>query len=83
MSTIKEAPADRMAPLAQIPAGSRVHLVSVDAGLGLRSRLAALGLITGAELHVIANSLWGPFIVAVRESRIILGRGMAEKIWVK
>ncbi len=83
MNETKEAPSDNTVPLAQIPAGSRVHLASVEAGLGLRSRLAALGLITGAELHVIANSLWGPFIVAVRESRIILGRGMAEKIKVR
>lgn len=83
MNDMSEALPGQAASLSQVPAGSRVHLASIDAGLGLRSRLAALGLVTGAELRVIANSLWGPFIVAVRESRIILGRGMAEKIKVK
>lgn len=42
-----------------------------------------MGLLPGAELRVVSNSAWGPFIVAVKDGRMILGRGMAEKIEVE
>jgi Fe2+ transport system protein FeoA len=34
-------------------------------------------------LHVVQNSGQGPFVVAVRGSRIVLGRGMAARISVE
>jgi len=68
--------------LAIVEAGKRVHVVGVDAGEGLQGRLAAMGLVPGAAVDVIANSSRGPFIVAVKGSRIVLGHGMAQKIIV-
>ena len=56
---------------------------SIDGGRQLRGRLAALGLLPGAELEVIQNSGQGPFVVAVRGSRIVIGRGMAARILVE
>ena len=49
----------------------------------MRSRLAALGLLPGAELEVIQNSGQGPFVIAVKGSRIVIGRGMAARIAVE
>ena len=69
-------------PLAIVQAGRRVRLIAVDAGHGLQSRLAALGLVPGVEIEVLRNSMHGPFLVEVRGSRIMLGRGMAQKIIV-
>ncbi len=69
-------------PLAIVQAGRRVRFVSVDAGHGLRGRLAAMGLVPGVEIEVLRNSMHGPFLVAVKGSRIMLGRGMAQKIVV-
>jgi ferrous iron transport protein A len=69
-------------PLTVVEAGKRVHVVGVNAGEGLQGRLAAMGLVPGAEIDVIMNSSHGPFIVAVKGSRIILGHGMARKIMV-
>jgi Fe2+ transport system protein FeoA len=54
-----------------------------EGGRQLRSRLAALGLLPGAELEVIQNSGQGPFVVAVKGSRIVIGRGMAARIAVE
>jgi len=68
--------------LASVPTGTLVKIVDVEAGRGLRSRLAALGLVPGTQLEVITNSSRGPFIVAVKESRLMLGRGMAQMIMV-
>jgi Fe2+ transport system protein FeoA len=73
---------DKSMPLATVEAGRRVKIVGVEAGHGLRSRLAALGLVPGTEVEVIANGGRGPFIVAVKDSRLMLGRGMAQKIVV-
>ncbi|MBI5592330.1 MAG: FeoA domain-containing protein [Deltaproteobacteria bacterium] len=69
-------------PLVIVQAGRRVRLVSVEAGHGLQGRLAAMGLVPGVEIEVLGNSLHGPFLIAVKGSRIMLGRGMAQKIVV-
>lgn len=42
-----------------------------------------MGLVPGVEIEVLRNSLHGPFLIAVKGSRIMLGRGMAQKIVVE
>ena len=71
-----------MIPLSAVEAGRKVYIVAVDSGKGLQGRLAAMGLVPGVQVDVVLNSLHGPFIVAVKGSRIILGQGMAMKIIV-
>ncbi len=72
-----------MIPLAMASEGSTVQLASVRAGGGLAHRLAAMGLIPGVELVVVNNTRNGPFIVEVKGCRLVLGRGMAQKIVVR
>ena len=69
-------------PLESLPDGADARLVTVRGGAGLRSRLTAMGLRTGAAVRVIHNGGRGPFVVATGESRIVLGRGMARKVLV-
>jgi ferrous iron transport protein A len=69
--------------LSKIQSGETVKLVSVEAGRGLNSRLAAMGLLPNVEITVINNGHPGPFVVSVRGSRMMLGRGMADKIMVR
>lgn len=69
-------------PLTIIQSGRRVRLVAVEAGHGLRGRLAAMGLVPGVEIEVLRNSMHGPFLIELKGSRIMLGRGMAQKIMV-
>ncbi len=70
-------------PLTIVQAGRTVRFVAVDAGHGLQGRLAAMGMFPGAEIEVLRNSLHGPFLISVKGSRIMLGRGMAQKIIVE
>lgn len=70
-------------PLTHVNEGNLAILKSIDGGRQLRGRLAALGLLPGAQLQVVQNSGQGPFVVAVRGSRIVLGRGMAARILVE
>ena len=70
-------------PLTMIREGMKATLRSIEGGRQLRTRLAALGLLPGAELEVIQNSGQGPFVIGVKGSRIVIGRGMAARIAVE
>jgi ferrous iron transport protein A len=70
-------------PLTIVQEGRRVRFISVNAGHGLQGRLASMGLVPGVEIEVLRNSLNGPFLIALKGSRIMLGRGMAQKIFVE
>ena len=70
-------------PLSMISEGKRAILKKIGGGRQLRGRLAALGLLPGTELEVVQNSGHGPFVVAVKGSRIVIGRGMASRIEVE
>jgi len=72
-----------MMPLTMVREGGRAVLRSIEGGRQMRGRLAAMGLLPGTELEVIQNSGKGPFIVAVRGSRIVIGRGMAARMEVE
>lgn len=70
-------------PLSFVRAGGRVRLVTVRAGRGLAGRLAEMGFLPGDELEVVSNGVPGPLVVLVKGSRLVLGRGMAERILVR
>jgi ferrous iron transport protein A len=72
----------QLKPLSAVKAGETVKLVSVSAGRGLNSRLASMGLVPNIEITVINNEHPGPFVISVRNSRMMLGRGIAHKIMV-
>ena len=63
--------------------GSRAEVSCIAAGSKARSRLASLGLIQGALLQVIANPGFGPLLLSVGESRLMVERGIATKVLVQ
>jgi Fe2+ transport system protein FeoA len=69
-------------PLAMVGTGQVVKLVRVAAGRILTRRLAELGLTPGVQLEILQDQ-GGPLLLAVRDSRLALGRGMAHKIIVE
>jgi ferrous iron transport protein A len=69
--------------LKDIAENTTVRLLKIDAGAGLKSRLSAMGLLPGTEFKVINNSHPGPFVISLKGSRLMLGRGMAAKIFVR
>lgn len=69
-------------PLSKVRAGETVRLVSVNAGRGLNSRLASMGLVPNVKLTVVNNRHPGPFVISVKDSKMMLGRGIAHKIMV-
>ncbi|MDD2239398.1 MAG: FeoA family protein [Kiritimatiellae bacterium] len=70
-------------PLSCVLPGSTVRLRGIRAGRELATRLSAMGFVPGEMLHVQCNARSGPLVVAVKGCRMILGRGMADKIAVE
>ena len=68
--------------LSKVKAGETVRLARIEAGHGLKNRLTAMGLVRDVEITVVNNSHPGPFVISVKNSKMMLGRGMADKILV-
>jgi Fe2+ transport system protein FeoA len=69
-------------PLPMATLGERVKVLSLDGGQGMRERLVSMGLGPGSEIEVIRRGAPGPFIIAVKETRLAIGAGMAQRIMV-
>jgi ferrous iron transport protein A len=70
-------------PLSTVQTGGKARLVRVDAGRGLNNRLASLGFVPDVEISVVSNGHPGPFVVIIKDVKMALGRGVANKILVK
>ena len=62
--------------------GDTVKLVDVHGGAHLQHRLAEMGLTPGAEFKIVANANSGPCVVLVKGTRMMIGRGMIDRIFV-
>jgi ferrous iron transport protein A len=69
--------------LTALDAGERGVVVELTGGQGLLSRITSLGFTPGAEVTVVQNFGRGPIIARVRDARVALGRGEADKIQVR
>ncbi len=69
--------------LSSVPPSETVRIQKLEGGHTFVSRLASLGFTPGTPLRVIRNFGHGPLIVHVRDTRVALGRGEADKIWVE
>ncbi len=72
-----------MIPLAMVSDKDEVKLVEIHGGRRMRKRLADLGLNIGMTLRVIQHNGHGPIILAVKDARMAIGRGMAQRILVE
>ena len=63
--------------------GATAVVRELDGGNEFSGRLAAMGLVLGAALQVMQNSGKGPMLVRVRDTRLALGRGEAQRILVE
>jgi ferrous iron transport protein A len=68
--------------LTMVNPGQEVILIDILGGRGIRSKLYSMGLVPGTKLIVLGNR-GGPVMIAVNDTRLALGIGMARKIIVK
>ena len=70
-------------PLNTLDQGEKAFVHSLCGGRAVSNRLVSLGFTPGVELDMVQNFGHGPLIVALRGTRVALGRGEAEKILVR
>jgi Fe2+ transport system protein FeoA len=70
-------------PLSTLTNGEHGEIVQLTAGKEAIRRMVSLGLIPGTKVVVIQNPKYGPLIVSVRDVRVAMGRGEAQKVQVK
>lgn len=68
--------------LTMVAAGQPVRVVDIMAGQRVAHRLAELGITRGVELSILQDQ-GSPLLVAVRNTRLALERGIAHKIRVQ
>ena len=70
--------------LIELEDGESGTIISLNGGRNLTKRLADLGISPGTIITVLRRSLFsGPVQVEVAGSKLVLGRGLASKIFVK
>jgi len=69
--------------LTNVDPGKEVTIMDINGGRGVRSKLYSMGLIPGIKLKVLNRNGSGPVMIAVKDSRLAIGHGMAQKIIVK
>ena len=70
-------------PLTMVTAGQQVVLAEIRGGRRLRHRLAEMGLMPGTVFRIVATGGGGPIIIDLRNSRLVLGRGMIHRVFVR
>lgn len=74
----------RTVHLAEIPTNCSAQVVGIEAGRRATQRLSGLGITPGTVIKRLSSAPFhGPIQVAVRGTRLALGRGLAAKILVK
>ena len=70
-------------PLPLSNVGRTVRLHKVSGGGKIQAHLSAMGFVPGSQLELISSRQGGPYIVTLKDGRVVLGHGMAQHIWVK
>ncbi|MBN2049817.1 MAG: ferrous iron transport protein A [Spirochaetales bacterium] len=68
--------------LSEAQTGTRCIVMALSGGTAMKRRLMDLGVFPGQEIAVLQNDGWGPVLVGAEGARVVLGRGMAEKVVV-
>lgn len=70
-------------PLAAAQRGDQLALVRVEGGTQFQHRMAEMGLTPGSRFTVVSAGRPGPFIISVKGSRLVIGRGMIHRVFVR
>jgi Fe2+ transport system protein FeoA len=71
-------------PLSRLPTGTEATVVALAGGRGFQGRLVSMGLSVGRSVRVVrsSNGAGGPTLIALGQTRLAIGRGMADRILV-
>lgn len=69
-------------PLNAISIGRQAEVGNLQGGEIMCKKLMEMGVNKGAIVEIMSNDS-GPLIIRVGETRLVLGRGMAQKVMVR
>ena len=69
--------------LADIRPGSKAIVNQIIGGRNLRQKLVNLGMLPGTEVTVVRSNKLGPMVLNIHNSQIMIGAGMAKRIYVR
>ncbi len=70
-------------PLALALPGQELELVSISGGRRFQHRMVEMGLARGVRFSVVASGRPGPFILQLKDTRLVLGRAMSDRLFVR
>ena len=73
----------KLVPLHKARQGERLKVKQLEAGKKMQLRISSMGLKTNDEIEVVSNGFGGQVVIAAGDTRLVLGSGMAQKIWVE
>ena len=68
--------------LSEVGRGKVVTLVGIQGGRHMRAKLFGMGLLPGTTFTVVSRNGHGPVMLKVKETRLAIGRGMAQMMVV-
>lgn len=74
---------DSQVPLHLAKPGELLQVKSVDAGKKMQLRISSMGLRIGDTIEMVSSGAGGQVVIAVGENRLVIGKGMTDKIWVQ
>lgn len=72
-----------LVPLHKAKQGEKLIVKDFSAGQNMQSRVSSMGLRIGDTIEVVSSGFGGQVVIAAGENRLVLGKGMAEKISVQ
>lgn len=69
-------------PLNVIGVGRFAEVDNIEGGELMSKKLMEMGMNKGVVIEIVRNDA-GPLIIKVGETRLVLGRGMAQKVMVR
>ncbi|MCP3942155.1 MAG: Fur family transcriptional regulator [Desulfobacteraceae bacterium] len=70
-------------PLHKAKPGEKLIVKELAAGKNMQLRISSMGLKIGDPIEVVSNGFGGQVVIAAGENRLVIGSGMAQKIWVQ
>ncbi len=74
---------ENMIRLSQVKTGNSVVFISSRGGAEIMKRLTHMGLIPGEKIQVLHNTGHGQVTVLIKGSKLAVGHGLAQKIFVR
>ncbi len=70
-------------PLPLALPGQELELVSISGGRRFQHRMVEMGLASGVRFSVVARGSPGPFILQLKDTRLVVGREMSGRLFVR